>query len=355
MSILRILLFPLAALYRLVTDFRNHLYDIGNRPSVEFDRVIISVGNLTVGGTGKTPMVEYLVRQLMPHLKVGVLSRGYKRTTRGFRLAGPEDNAETLGDEPMQYHAKFRDKVTVAIGEERALAIPEMLLQQPDLRVILLDDAYQHRRVKPQLNILLSDYYRPFYRDQVMPMGWLREARKHADRADVVIVTKCPKELGEQEIKDIEKEIQKYCAQDAKVFFAGIDYLEPKVIEGEKTFVTNIFLFSGIANSEPLEDYLGQRYNLLGHRKYTDHYSFKEKDIKDIIAQFESFEQEDKCLLTTEKDMVRLIGSQENMRLLRDYPVFYLPIELYFLRNGDFFAQYLLDTVNQLDQQARNN
>ena len=355
MPFLRILLFPLAALYRLITDFRNHLYDIGNRPSIEFDRIIVSVGNLTVGGTGKTPMVELLIKLLKPHFKVGVLSRGYKRKTRGFLLAGDDANAENLGDEPMQYHAKFGDKVAVAVGEERALAISEMLLHQPALRVILLDDAYQHRRVKPHLNILLSDYNRPFYKDHVMPLGWLREARKHADRADVIVVTKCPKDLREEEINDIKGEIERYSTQGAQIFFAGINYLEPKALEGEKTLSKQIFLFSGIANSEPLEEYLSQQYTLLGHKKYQDHYSFKEKDLKQIISEFESFEQEDKCLLTTEKDMVRLVGSKECMRLLKEYPVFYLPIELYFLRNGDFFAQYLLDTVNQLDKQARNN
>ena len=153
---------PFTFIYKIITDFRNHLYDIGSRKSIEFDRFIISVGNLSVGGTGKTPFVELLIRELADLYHLAVLSRGYRRKTRGFRLAGPEDNARTLGDEPFQYYRKYNKRIKVAVAEERALAIPEIVFNENKIRIVILDDAYQHRSVKPQLNILLTDYNHPF-------------------------------------------------------------------------------------------------------------------------------------------------------------------------------------------------
>ncbi|MCK5700299.1 MAG: tetraacyldisaccharide 4'-kinase, partial [Cyclobacteriaceae bacterium] len=180
MPIIRILLLPFAFLYKLATDFRNHLFDVGSKKSIEFDRFIISVGNLTVGGTGKTPFVELLIRELKTKYQLAVLSRGYKRKTRGFKLADENDDSKTLGDEPFQYFTKYGKEIRVAVGEKRARAIPEIIFYDEKIEVIILDDAYQHRSVKPHLNILLNDYYRPFYRDYVLPSGLLRESRNHA-------------------------------------------------------------------------------------------------------------------------------------------------------------------------------
>lgn len=347
MPILRILLLPFAFLYKLITDFRNHLFDIGNRKSIEFDRFIINVGNLAVGGTGKTPFVELLIRELNGSLNIAVLSRGYKRKTRGFRLANSKDNAMTLGDEPFQYFTKFGSEVKVAVGEDRALAIPEIIFRDEATQLVILDDAYQHRSVKPQLNILLSDYNRPFYNDYVMPAGRLRESRKHANRADAIVITKCPENIDTPEIEKIERHVQAYSKTGTPIFYTGIKHLEPKRLFGSEDFSENVYLFSGIANATPLVNYVDTNFNLLGHKKYPDHYSFSIGDLKEIMSSFAKVKTKNKCLLTTEKDMVRLLSMKEEAGFLMEYPIFYLPIELYFLRNGDFFADYLKEEISQ--------
>jgi tetraacyldisaccharide 4'-kinase len=344
MSVLKLLLSPFSFAYKLVTDLRNHLYDIGYKPSVQFDRYVVSVGNLTVGGTGKTPFVELLIRLLNSRYKMAVLSRGYGRKTRGFRMAGSQDNASTLGDEPFQYYIKYGDRINIAVGEERALAIPEILFQHEDIELIVLDDAFQHRAVRPNLNILLNDFNRPFYKDRVLPAGRLRESRKHARRSDAVIVTKCPPHLGEGAMKAIEEEIRRYAGTDMPIFFTGIEYLEPKMVYGDKPFSKNMFLFTGIANPTPLENYVKDNFYLIGHAKFPDHHSFSDKDIQEMIRQFENIAVKDKCFLTTEKDMVRILSMKQ--QFLTSYSVFYLPIELYFLKNEDSFARYLYSKID---------
>lgn len=322
----------------MITDIRNHLYENGTLKSTRFDRLIISVGNLTVGGTGKTPFVELLIREMKTRHQLAVLSRGYKRKTVGFKLADENDDSLTLGDEPYQYFTKFGAEIDVAVGEARAMAIPQIVSHNEHVKVIILDDAYQHRSVTPQLNILLNDYHRPFYTDYVMPSGLLRESRKHAKRADMVVVTKCPKELSKTEMDHIKMRIGNYLEKNKSVYFTGINYLKPQKLFGDQDFSENVFLFTGIANSLPLKDYIEKHYNLLEHRKFSDHYSFTKKDLSDLIKSFEGINSENKCLLTTEKDMVRLISKKELTGVLMKYPVFYLPIELYFLENGDCFA-----------------
>jgi len=345
MSVLKLLLLPFAVLYKTVTDFRNHLYNIGYKRSIKFDRYLISVGNLTVGGTGKTPFVELLIRQLKSKFKLAVLSRGYGRTTKGFRLASEKDDATTLGDEPFQYYSKFGQDISVAVGEERALAIPELLFRNEGINLIILDDAYQHRSVTPDLNILLSDYNRPFYKDFVMPAGLLRESRKNARRADIVVVTKCPDDLIESDMLQIEKRIKFYSGEDVSVYFSGIRYMDPVKVYGNHSLSNHIFLFSGVANGEPLEKYVDSTYHLLEHKQYRDHYEFNARDLNALIHSFKRYEVKDKSFLTTEKDMVRLLSMKE--QLLVDYPVFYLPIELYLLKNEDSFAKLLLSKVDQ--------
>lgn len=345
MPIIRILLLPFAFIYKMITDLRNHLYDNGNIKSTEFDRFVISVGNLTVGGTGKTPFVELLIREMKSKYHLAVLSRGYKRKTRGFKLADDNDNSMTLGDEPFQYYTKFGQEIDVAVGEARALAIPQIISHNENIDVIILDDSYQHRSVKPKLNILLNDYHRPFYKDHVMPAGLLRESRIHAKRADVVVVTKCPEELDKAEMDKIRRYVSNYSGKDKSVYFTGIKYLRPQKLYGDQNFSKNVFLFTGIANSLPLKEFTESEYNLLGHRKFSDHYSFTKKDLSDLIKSFKEINADFKCLLTTEKDMVRLVSMKESARLLWDYPIFYLPIELYFLENGDCFANELENEV----------
>src|SRR5258706_3745257 len=207
---MRPLLFPFSILYDLVTRIRNRLYDIGHKKSFRFETTVVGVGNLNVGGSGKTPMIEYLVKLLLPQHKVATLSRGYGRKTSGLRFATKSDTADTLGDEPFQFFRKFDHEVLVTVGEDRAYAIPNILLHRPLTDIILMDDAFQHRAVDPQLSILLTDYRQPFYSDWVLPAGNLREARAGAHRSDVVVITKCPGDTPPETCIAIEKSVQRY-------------------------------------------------------------------------------------------------------------------------------------------------
>ncbi len=331
------------------------MYDSGNKASMDFDRFVISVGNLTVGGTGKTPFVELLIRALAPKYRVAVLSRGYKRKTKGFRLADAGDNAATLGDEPFQYFTKYGQKSMVAVGEDRALAIQKIVKHDPKNEIVILDDAYQHRKVKPQLNILLNDFNRPFYKDFVLPAGRLRESRKHAGRADIIIVTKCPKGLNSMEMEGIEKNIKRYSRSGVPIYFTGIKYLRPQKLFGDEGFSNNVFLFSGIANAEPLAAHVAGHYNLIGSKEYPDHHAYAISELKALLKSFDEVDIKPKCLLTTEKDMMRLVGMKEEAGFLREYPIFYLPIELYFLQNEDFFASALVEKAEEGLQRLRDN
>src|SRR5687768_4340702 len=264
MILLRILLFPFALAYDLVTSLRNYLYDRGIKPSARFEVPVICIGNLSVGGTGKTPMVEHLIRLLYQQHRVATLSRGYGRKTKGFRLAADGDSPSTLGDEPFQFYSKFKDHITVAVGEERALAIPTILQTDSDVEVVLLDDAFQHRKVTPSLSILLSDYNRPFYDDYILPAGRLRESKQNAARADVIVVTKCPPQLSDDAMIEIEHAIRRHA--EKPVFFASIRYGGPiPFSHSASAQIKNVILISGIANAKPLEDYVKQNFTMLTH------------------------------------------------------------------------------------------
>ncbi|MGI9544653.1 MAG: tetraacyldisaccharide 4'-kinase, partial [Cyclobacteriaceae bacterium] len=279
MWLLKVLLAPLALIYWLITKLRNHLFDIGYTKSFGFDRLVVAVGNLSVGGTGKTPMVEYLIRLLKDQYSIATLSRGYRRKSSGFKMAVPDDSAESIGDEPYQLYLKFKQEVKIAVGEERALAISSILLDHPEVEVILLDDAFQHRTVQPGLNILLTSFDRPFYEDHVLPVGRLREGRSGASRADVIVVTKCPELLSTIEIEKIKLSISKY-ARQAPVFFSRIKYASPKpMIAGSNSECSErVILVSGIASSQQLEDYVTQHFKLVKHLKYKDHHHYSAQD-----------------------------------------------------------------------------
>ena len=277
MKILTPLLFPFAVLYDVVTRVRNRLYDMGVHPSASFDVPVISVGNLSVGGTGKSPMIEYLVRLLKSQYLVATLSRGYGRKTKGMRFVRSSDSAETVGDEPLQFYRKFKDEVIVAVGEDRAFAIPEILQNHEGVEVILLDDAFQHRRVKPAFQILLTDYHRLFTRDWLLPAGRLRESKNGAARADVIVVTKCPQAIGDEEMMNIEKSIRPYSTK--AVFFSSICYgtlLPAGKVSPYKPSV--VVLIAGIADPGPLIKYVSSHYKMIKSYTFTDHhhYSFDE-------------------------------------------------------------------------------
>lgn len=328
---------PLAALYGLLTDTWHRLYDAGCRRSAAFDRFVIGVGNLTVGGTGKTPHVEYLVRRLAPHFNVAVLSRGYGRRTRGYRLAGPEDSAETLGDEPRQFYQKFGNTVPVAVGEERAVAIPHLLVDHPETEVILLDDAFQHRAVRPQLNLLLTDFNRLFFNDEMLPLGRLREGLRGAIRADAVLVTKCPQNLPELERKKIENGAKKYVRSGVPVFFTAFRYGEPQAVNGQPwPDAARVALVTGLANPEPLEAYVRERFGLLAHRRFADHHAYTGGDLEKLTALFSpkiASGGVPTVVLTSEKDAVKLRPLLAAHPV--PWPVFYLPIEVEFLFGED--------------------
>lgn len=338
MRLLALLLSPFALIYYALTRFRNHLFDIGYKRSFQFDHPVISVGNLSVGGTGKSPMIEYIIRLLGERFQLTTLSRGYGRRSRGFKIAGENDDADTVGDEPFQFFLKYGDRVNVTVGEERALAIPEILFKFPSNQLILLDDAYQHRTVAPGLNILLTEYKRPFYDDWVLPSGRLREPRRGAKRADIIVVTKCPEDLHEKDMEGMKAKAGVYARPGASVFFSAIKYLDPKPVlkDAQIAFSENIYLFTGIANSQPLVQYVRSKYNLLFHKKFKDHHNYQKNDLKGIVTHFNQFSEDKKAILTTEKDMVKLLS--ESMRHeIRHLPIFYLPIECYFLKNGHIF------------------
>ena len=338
MRLLALLLSPFTLIYYALMRFRNHLFDIGYKRSFQFDHTVIAVGNLSVGGTGKSPMIEYLIRLLAKRFQLTTLSRGYGRKSKGFKVANDNDDASSIGDEPFQFYLKYGRHINVTVGEQRALAIPEILFQHPANQVILLDDAFQHRTVVPNLNILLTEYKKPFYNDWVLPSGRLREPRNGAKRADVVVVTKCPEHLGAKDMDKIRAKILVYAKPGVPVFFSGIKYLEPKpVLDGVRfPFSENVYLFTGIANPQPLVQYVNLKYKLLFHKKFKDHHSYQEQDMKHMITHSKHLGKDNIIFLTTEKDRVKLL-SESIKHEIRQVPVFYLPIECYFLKNGHIF------------------
>ena len=343
MILLRILLFPFSWLYYLITQIRNEMYTRGLKPSVKFELPVICVGNLTVGGTGKTPMIEHLIRQLQNKYKIATLSRGYGRTTKGVRLAGPSDNASTLGDEPFQFYTKFGQQITVAVGEERALAIPTILQEKPETEVILLDDGFQHRKVTPTFSILLTDYHRPFYTDVLLPSGTLRESRWSASRADVIVVTKCPAKITDDKMMEVERQIRNYA--EKPVFFTQIRYGNPVPFINTVTSISReIILITGIANAKPLELYAAENFKVIKHLAFKDHHTYSERELSDLIDLRNA--NPHASFLTTEKDKVKL-DVPEFQHILSGLSLFFVPIEVDFIKAGKDFDEIVLNVVER--------
>lgn len=326
---IRILLFPLSLIYFIIIWLRNRLYDANILRSASFNLPIICVGNLTLGGTGKSPMVEYLLRLLKNEFSIATLSRGYKRKTKGYALANKNSTALEIGDEPMQFYTKFPG-VAIAVGEQRLEAIPQLLHDHPSTNVIVLDDAFQHRTVRAGFNILLTDYNNLFTRDWYLPSGDLRDQRSSAKRADVIVVTKCKPSLSLEEKEMIEAEIEPLPHQH--VFFSTIKYSAPQHIIMQSEYLitekTEVLLVTGIANPAPLKKMLNEKAGVYYELAYTDHHIFTIDDLKDILKRFNSISATDKIILTTEKDAVRLIKFEQE---LKDIPFYVIPIEQSFL------------------------
>jgi len=342
------LLFPIALLYSWITQFRNYQFDNGSRPITNFDKVVISVGNLSVGGTGKSPLIEYLIRTLNQDFKIATVSRGYGRRTHGFRMAGTEDNALSIGDEPLQFYKKFGDEVIVAVCEERILAIPSVLLDFPETNLFLLDDAFQHRKVGRDFNIMLSDYKKPFYEDHVLPMGRLRESKKGAARADCVIITKCP-HLNEKEKSIVSNKVSEF-APNTPVYFSSINYLAPlPVFEGEQRKITeDVILISGLANPSDFVSYVESSYLIHDHFQFRDHHNFRVEDFDRILKKNEDSKKE-LTILTTEKDMVRILSFRGH-QLFKKLSTYYIPIE-FSIDNKNGFEDGLLKAIKEKKNQ----
>lgn len=340
----RYLLLPFALLYWLAIGIRNFLYDIKLSRSTGFGLPLICVGNLSVGGTGKSPMVEYLVFLLKDKYKVATLSRGYKRKTRGYALANEYTTALEIGDEPMQFHLKF-PSVPVAVGEERMVAIPQLLHDRPDTQAIVLDDAFQHRAVIAGLNILLTECSNLFTRDFYLPVGELRDLKRSYRRADIIVVTKCNLNLTDEARRKMIDEIRPLAHQ--QVFFTAIQYGRLYHITNhtsrEMDRNTQVLLVSGIANPRPLVAMLEERGINASLMQYSDHHIFTIDDLKAIKKRFEGMVSPGRIILTTEKDAVRLVKFKQE---LADLPLFVIPVRHHFLFNeGGKFDQRVVDFI----------
>ena len=340
----RILLLPFALLYWLGIAIRNWSYNKNILKSSGFGMPLICVGNLSVGGTGKSPMVEYLVTMLKDKFTVATLSRGYKRKTKGYALAGANTTALEIGDEPMQFHLKFPD-VPVAVGEQRLEAIPQLLHDHPETQAIILDDAFQHRSVKAGLNIILTDYNNLFTRDFYLPTGDLRDLKNSYKRAEVIVVTKCKPDLTETEKQKLIKEINPLKQQ--QVFFTAIEYGELYHITTNKPYgldsKTEVLLVTGIANPRPLKKLLEVHSSSYHMLQYSDHHIFTIDDLNDIKKRFDKIETTNKIILTTEKDAVRLAKFSND---IAELPFYIIPIRHRFLfEEGAKFDKLVTDFI----------
>lgn len=295
-------------MYGLINHIRNLLFDKGVLKTLSHDTAVISVGNLKAGGTGKTPFVEYLLRLLASSYNIAVISRGYGRKTKGYRLVDPQGRAEDFGDEPLQMAKKFPN-VLFAVCESRNKAIEIIEAEYPAINLVLLDDAYQHRYTARDFNILLTEYNRPFFKDRVLPFGLLREYRRGYKRADCIVVTKCPP-LEERERKDFAEKLKPL--PDQRIFFSEIHYRLPYLLNDESRKLNlsehSVVLFTGISNNSHIVSYLKSKTLLLGTISYNDHHNFSQRDRLHILQEFRKLGKADSILLTTEKDAGR-IGS----------------------------------------------
>ena len=329
----RILLFPFSLLYGLIIILRNWLYNKKILRTASFNLPIICVGNLVMGGTGKSPMVEYLLELLHDKFLIATLSRGYKRKTKGYALANEATTALDIGDEPMQFHLKF-PQVPVAVGEERVVAIAQLLQDKPETQAIILDDAFQHRAIKAGLNILLTECNNLFTQDFFFPTGDLRDQKNSAKRAEIIVVTKCANNMRADEKEKIISQIN--ASEMQQVFFTAMRYQTPYhiITKTRKPLSLNdeILLVYGIANPLPLKEYVSECTAAYEEMSYSDHYNFSIDDLKDISKKFDKIKTANKSIITTEKDAVRLVKFQDQ---LKNLPLYVLPVRHKFLFNEE--------------------
>lgn len=348
------ILTPFSYVYGAVVEVRNCLFDIGLLRKTRFDVPVICVGNITVGGTGKTPHVEYLIEHLCTRYKIGVLSRGYKRATKGFVLANEILSPKDLGDEPYQMYRKFGSIITLAVCENRVKGIREMLKLDPSITLFILDDAFQNRYVDPKVNIALVDYNRPPYRDRLLPLGRLREPLRGLLRSNIVVVTKCPSDIKPINFREMQNGLDLYPAND--LFFSEFRYADPVAVFALRnprlhslsllTARDSVLALTGIAQPKPFVKYIRAYQANVRVMHFDDHHYFTRKDFAYIKDYFNKMPGEQKFILTTEKDSVRILNNPYFPPELREY-IYYIPIKVEFLQHGDK-AKDFLSSVKKL-------
>ncbi len=347
MELFRVLLAPFALLYGLIIFLRNKLYDWQVFNTVEFDLPVIAIGNLTVGGTGKTPHIEYLIELLQEHYYVATLSRGYGRKTRGFVPVTPRHTATQVGDEPLQLKLRFPGS-QVVVCENRELAVPQLLMDDPRTDVLLLDDAFQHRAIVPGISVLLTDFSHLYTRDYILPLGRLREPRSAAQRAGVIIVTKCPSDLTDQQRQSVMDELAPMPHQT--VFFSFMRYFSPYETFQPQNRIhlhknLDVLLLVGIANPDELADFLRKIVRSVTLRKYADHHRYDRYDLETIRDTYDHLEGANKIILTTEKDAMRLHQHRQWITE-NNMPLYSLPVKTeFFPQDQDKFHQLVFDYV----------
>ncbi len=325
-------LYPFSVIYDIVTGVRNTLYDLGISKSTRFKTPIINVGNLSVGGSGKSPMVMYLAEMLSKNYRTGVLSRGYGRVTKGYEVTNYDSNYKTVGDEAMQLFQRFKNKFVIGVCEDRVAGATKLIYDM-DLEALVLDDAYQHRAIKAGFNILMTDYNDPYFKDYLLPAGDLRESRNGYKRANIIMVSKCPPDLTEEKKQYYRSRIKPLKHQ--KVYFSSINYDENvysirQQLPDNNLAYYDILLITGIANPKPLLQHLSKFSQKVKHLKFKDHHNFSDEDIKNILAQYKKI-GEYKLILTTEKDYVRL----KTFDYIREL-VYYWPINVQINEQEEF-------------------
>lgn len=333
--VVQILLLPISLIYGLSVGLRKLFYRWDILKSTEFNLPVISVGNMSIGGTGKSPHIEYLIRLLKDHVNVATLSRGYGRSTKGFRWVKNSDSSRDVGDEPLQFAKKFQN-IAVAVGENRVLAVVQMLKEIPAIQTILLDDAYQHLAINPGFNLLLTEYSRPYHKDMLLPTGRLREWRSASHRADAILVTKCPPEILEPDGPRWRKDLG--LSHDQQLFFSRYRYGQPYFILDPEITVElhggqDVLVVSAIANTDYLMDYLRPRSKGLKSIDFEDHHYFNAYEIGQIERSYIHFSESEKIIITTEKDATRLLLHRDII-MDKQLPIFVLPVEVEFLNHG---------------------
>ena len=349
MTLKKILFFPFAVIYGIITSLRNLLYDWKFLKSKSFDIHTICVGNLAVGGTGKTPHVEYLINLLQNDFKIAILSRGYKRKTSGFIQATNTSTAFDIGDEPLQYKTK-NPQLDVCVDANRVNGIKKILEFPEPPKVVILDDAFQHRALNCELKIVVSEYNNLYLNDCMMPAGYLRESKKGIERADIIIVSKTPDKTTAIEIRNVIKDLKPLAHQ--QLFFTWLKYGELKGFQNPEEsidtlndlFRYRIVAFTGIGNPEPMITYLKEYASDVKHIQYPDHHIFTIQDIADVRALLDAIEGGNKIVVTTEKDAMRLRGT-DLQDIANTLPLYVLPIEVDFKDKTQEFNETIINYV----------